>query len=375
MSEFSVKWVGGAASAVSIALVQFGWAASALAQAAIECDTGVAASELALFDAHDHLDTSTLEDGYEDLAALAAGGVEAGVLVLGPPNSNDFSFALALQAESPVAVRVFSRPPTFTAAGGVKTYTQDSVDTVEDELDAGARGIGEMKLRHSGPPVLAVEIAANQAFAMEIYALAEERGVPITIHFETRDKSAPTVDVASRLDELSDALDSYPAATFIWAHAGDTGPLTVRAMIEGHDNLYVDLSTRNPYFIRGWSASLQSLSSGSLGMGALKADWKDLFNDYPDRFLFGLDLANSTRWSQLGDVVGYYRGVLGELDPDAAEKIACQNAQVLFAEPASELPTPGPMGALFFALAAVVSVTALLRSRSGPPGCPDAAGR
>ena len=91
MSEFSVKWVGGAAFAVSIALVQFGWAASALAQAAIECDTGVAASELALFDAHDHLDTSTLEDGYEDLAALAAGGVEAGVLGV----SRDGCYALA----------------------------------------------------------------------------------------------------------------------------------------------------------------------------------------------------------------------------------------------------------------------------------------
>ena len=62
MSEFSVKWIGGAAFAVWVALVQFGWAASALAQAAIECDSGVPASELALFDAHDHLDTSTLED-------------------------------------------------------------------------------------------------------------------------------------------------------------------------------------------------------------------------------------------------------------------------------------------------------------------------
>lgn len=375
MSGFSVKWIGGAAFAVLVALLQLGWAASALAQAAIQCDTGVPASELALFDAHDHLDTSTLEAGYDDLAALATGGVEAGAILLGPPNFNHFTFALALQAESPVAVRVFSMPPTFTAAGGVKTYTQNSVDSVKDELDAGARGIGEMKLRHSGPPVLAAEIAANQVFAMEIYALAEERGVPVTIHFETRDKSAPTVDVASRLEELSDALDTYPDANFIWAHAGDTGPLTVRAMIEGHDNLYVDLSTRNPYFIRGWSASLQSLSTGSTGMGALKTDWKDLFNDHPDRFLFGLDLANSTRWSQLGDVVGYYRGVLGQLDPDAAEKIACQNAQMLFAGPASELPTPGPMGALFFALAAVVSATVLLRSRSGPPGRPDAAGR
>jgi hypothetical protein len=206
--------------------------------------------------------TSTIEAGYDDLEALAEGGVEAGALVLGPSDPADLPFALGLQYTSAAAVRVFSMPDTVTVSGGVKTYTATSVAAVVDELNAGAAGIVEMKLHHSGPPHLAANIAANQATAMEIYALAAERFVPVTIHFETRDKSAPTVDIASRLAELSDALDTYPGANFIWAHAGDTGPATVRALIEGHDNLYVDLSTRNPYFIRGWPASLHRSPRG-----------------------------------------------------------------------------------------------------------------
>ena len=362
MNEFSGKWSRRAGFAALVALLHFGLADSALAQAAIQCDTGVPASALALFDAHDHLDTSTIEAGYDDLEALAEGGVEAGALVLGPAEPVDLPFALGLQSTSAAAVRVFSMPATVTI-GGEKTYTAASVSRIVDELDAGAVGIGEMKLRHSGPPHLAANIAANQEFAMEIYALAEERFVPVTIHFETRDKSAPTVDIASRLAELSDALDTYPGANFIWAHAGDSGPATVRAMVESHPNLFVDLSTRNPYFVRGWPASQQSLSEGPLGTGALKTDWKDLFGDYPDRFLFGLDLANATRWSQLADVVGYYRGVLGELDPDVAEKIACKNAQVLLAASTSAVPALGPRGALLLVLAAIAIGAALLRMR------------
>ncbi|MEE3327354.1 MAG: amidohydrolase family protein [Myxococcota bacterium] len=362
MSDFSMKGLGGAF--VWIALLQWGGSGLALAQAAIECDTGVAASDMLLFDAHNHLDTSTLAEGYDDVATLVSGGVEAGVLVLGPPDSDSFDFALDLQAESPVAVRLFSMPATATVGGGVKTYTQDSVDAVEAELEAGARGVGEMKLRHSGPPVLAAEIAANQVFAMEIYALAETRGVPVTIHFETREKSAPMVDVPSRIAELTDALATYSTVTFIWAHAGDTGPLTVRSLIEAHDNLYVDLSTRNPYFIRGWPASLQSLSAGPTGTGLLKADWQDLFSDYPNRFLFGLDLSNSTRWSQLDDVVGYYRGVLEQLDPDVAEKMACKNAQMLFSATDSEVPALGPLGGLLLILLAGASALVVLRSRT-----------
>ena len=362
MGEFSQRWARWAVGAALIVLAPLAWTDSAFAQLPIACDTGVPASELALFDAHDHLDTSGFEEGYDDLSILSDAGVDAGVLILGPPTSSDFLFALGLQSTGAVPVRVFSMPATVTVAG-VKTYTQDSVDRVEDELDLGARGIGEMKLRHSGPPALNADIAANQTYAMEIYALAEERGVPVTIHFETRDKSAPSVDIASRLEELRDALDSYPGVQFIWAHAGDTGPTTVRAMIEAHDNLYVDLSTRNPYFVRGWSFSLQSLSTGTLGTGPLKTAWKDLFNDYPDRFLFGLDLANSTRWDQLDDVVAYFRGVLGELGPEAAEKIACKNAQVLFAEPPSPLPAFAPMGWALLALAALVSGAVFLRAR------------
>ena len=123
---------------------------------------------------------------------------------------------------------------------------------------------------------------------------------------------------------------------------GDTGPDTVRSLIEEFPNLYADISTGNPYFVRGWPAGLQSLGDGPSGFGNLKIAWKLLFDDHPDRFLFGLDLASTARWDQLSDVMVFYRSALGELSQSSAEKIGCANARVLFA--AAEVPGPGVPG-------------------------------
>lgn len=112
----------------------------------------------------------------------------------------------------------------------------------------------------------------------------------------------------------------------------------MRTLIEDFDNLYADLSSRNPRYTRGWPVDLQSLSEGAAGTGNLKSDWRNLFEDHPDRFFFGLDLSNSERWAQLPLVVSYYRGVLGELSQSTAEKVACQNARALLAA----APVPGP---------------------------------
>ena len=321
-----------------ICLAALGAWESAGAVNAIECDTGVPASAIRLFDGHDHLRITTTAEGEAALATLAAQGVSLGMLGLGTPDSSELVVALELQATSPTPFFAFVMPPPVTGGGGEKTFDATTLAFVQLQLDAGTRGIGEVSLRHSGPPLLAANIPANQATAMLLYAEAATRSLPVVIHFETRDKSAPSVDIPARLDELEAALNGNPNTQFILAHLGDTDFGTIRTLIENHDNLYADLSSRNPHFVRGWPMPLQSLSDGPTGTGNLKTGWKDLFEDHPERFLFGLDLANPDRWSQLPQVVSYYRGVLGELSQSTAEKIACKNARSLL----GPVALPGP---------------------------------
>jgi len=316
------------------------------------CDSGVPAASIALFDGHDHLRVATTAEGQSELAALAAEGVSAGMLALGTLEVAELAVAMSLQASPTDVVFAYVNPPHVTGAGGAKTFDASTLAFVQAQLDAGASGIGEMILRHSGPPALAADIPANHPVAMALYAEAGARGVPVSLHFETRDKAAPTVDIPARVQELRSALSANPGTAFIWSHAGDTGPLLVRALVEDFPNLSVDLSTRNPIFVRGWPLEHQSLGTGVAGTGPLDPEWKQLFEDHPDRFLFGLDLANAERRDQLVEVVAFYRSVLAELSASAAEGIACSNARALLVPPGVPAPDLRGPGALILVVLA-----------------------
>ena len=326
-----------------------------------------------LFDGHDHLRVASTAEGEAALATLAAQGVSLGMLGLGTPESSELSVALQLQNTSATPFFAFVMPPFVPGSGGENSFDATTLAFVQLQLDAGALGIGEISLRHSGPAPLAANIPADEATAMALYTAASTRALPVVIHFETRDKSAPSVDITSRIDELRTALTAHPTTQFIWAHLGDTGPGTVRTLIEDFENLYADLSSRNPHFVRGWPLGLQSLNDGATGTGNLKTAWKDLFEDHPDRFLFGLDLANADRWAQLPQVVSYYRGVLGELSQSTAEKIACHNARSLLRPTA--LPGPSAPWAAILALLMLLGGAFLLNlaPRNARPMPPEAA--
>lgn len=343
--------VGFVAGLLSAGVLWTPGAARALEE--FDCDTAVPASTMQLFDGHDHLRVANLAEAQADLATLAAQGVSLGMLALGTLDPAELAIALALQSSGTDVVFAYVNPLHVAGPGGEKTFDATTLAFVQAQLDAGARGIGETILRHSGPAALAANIPANQAVAMDLYAEAAARGVPVSIHFETRDKSAPDTDIASRVLELRSALSTNPETIFIWAHLGDTGPTLVRTLIEDYTNLYADLSSRNPYFVRGWPVEHQSLSGEPMGTGSLDPDWKQLFEDHPDRFLIGLDLASEDRWSQLVEVVSYYRGVLGELSQEAAEKIACKNARALLVATA----VPGPGGSWVVVLGVLMLVT------------------
>jgi len=315
-----------------------------------------------LFDGHNHLRAASLAEAQADLATLATQGVSLGMLALGTLEPAELAIALTLQSSTTDVVFAFVNPPHVAGPGGEKTFDATTLAFVQAQLDAGARGIGETILRHSGPPALAANIPANHPIAMDLYAEAGARGVPVAFHFETRDKSAPNTDIASRVLELRAALSGNPETIFIWSHLGDTGPTLVRALIEDYANLYADISTRNPHFARGWPVEHQSLSGEPMGTGSLDPDWKLLFEDHPDRFLFGLDLASEDRWSQLPEVVSYYRGVLGELSQDTAEKIACGNARTLLL--ATSVPGPGGSWIVVVGVLMIVTGAGIISRRS-----------
>jgi len=189
-----------------------------------------------------------------------------------------------------------------------------------DDLLAGGygRGLGEMILRHSpfrlagGYSAGATHVPADHPSLLPAYALAGKYGVPVVVHQE-----------AAFADELERALRSAPDTQFVWAHVGHGPAGTARSLLARYPNLHADLSARTPWL--GPGTVLTRLD------GTLQPEWAALLSEFPDRFTIGLDMfaPQHYRPDHVRNTVQYYRGLLGQLDPTAAEAIAYRNAERL----------------------------------------------
>ena len=270
-----------------------------------EVTDDTAPSELPLFDAHIHLLGSQQDD---ELVDYATRGDLSGMAVLGPKS------AFSLQQSDPDHIVAF-------------VFVEDAADPgvvaeVESALERGARGVGELSIRHF-PSELnpdGVELDATGETLLAIYDLAARYDVPLNIHFDYS---------SEHIEELGAALAHDRDVRFIWAHSGDAQPEEVRAVLDAHPNLWADLSCRNPYYTRS-DIPVDEQSISGEDEDSLDEAWSSLLTDHSDRFLFGTDIGPSGRADQLEETVAFFRTMLLQLEPDDALAIGHDNAVRLF---------------------------------------------
>ncbi|MGD8615270.1 MAG: amidohydrolase family protein [Gammaproteobacteria bacterium] len=155
------------------------------------------------------------------------------------------------------------------------------------------RGIGEFHL--SGDD-------AYRPVVRDVLALAAERGLAVQAHTDPAGIRA--------------LLDQAPEVPLIWAHGGFDAPETLlRDLLSKHPNLYIELSFRE----------------GLTEQGKLTPVWRELFTDFPQRFLVGMDTYSPRRWVELPELAAEARAWLSQLPDDVARDIAYGNAARLFA--------------------------------------------
>ncbi len=269
-------------------------------------DDDAAPGPVQLFDAHIHYKTS---DSVTAFLAMAEGAGLLGISVLGPANS------WPLYEAHPDYVVPFLFP-TAPLSG--------LVTEVSEGLAAGARGIGELSIRHfpAGGATGGVDEPADRQEFLDVYDLAANAGVPINIHFDYEE---------GNMDSFEAALAYNRNTTIIWAHAGDGPPSAVGALLDAHPNLRADLSCRNPFYLPRHTFTEQQQSIAELDRVTLREDWKEVLEQHSDRFLFGTDIGPGDRDSQIGEVVPWYQQMLGQLAAEHAEAIANGNARSLLA--------------------------------------------
>ena len=272
----------------------------------LACGT-VVGDPFRFFDTHAHQMPASFPANWLD--SLVADHDPHGIVLMG------IGDVLSPQADDPNRVVAFSN---FHGIDDV------NLTRVQSQLDNGMRGIGEISIRHfaSGPsPAEPVESDFDDPKFLQVYDLAREHDVPVNFHFDYH---------PDHIGEIVRTLPDYPDVTFIWAHAGDTQPGVLGPLMTQLDNLYIDISSRNPlssFEGRLVSKALQRLDDAD---GTIKATWKTLFETFPDRVLYGSDIGPPGRLEQYGQIQAYYRGILDQLDPQVAERITYRNARMLF---------------------------------------------
>lgn len=190
--------------------------------------------------------------------------------------------------------------------------------------------MGEFEARHyvSSTNNRDVHLPLTSDSFRVIFQLSQEAGIPFLIHHEAEDGLLP---------ELEAMLQEFPGAKVVWCHVGrNRNPVTwsqfktpdgVRRLLAKYPNLYFDIVQSPPgskYGPTGYiDAIMYDLTGGKV---SLDSRWRQLFIDYPDRFVLGSDV-NAGRWDNYDTVFQTFRGIVFPALPrDVVEKIAFKNA-------------------------------------------------
>jgi hypothetical protein len=263
-----------------------------LAAALLAPAAGAAAADrsLPLVDVHIHYS----HDTWSVLPPPAAVKVlrEAGLRKAFVSSSSDDGTQMLHRAAPDLVVPVL-RP--YRTRGEIATWVRDPsiVAHVEARLKANTyAGIGEFHVFGAD---------ADLPVMRRMVELAKERKIFLHAHAD-----ADAVERIFRQD---------PGARVLWAHAGFAQADTVRRMLAKHRMLWADLAFRNDY----------------APSGQLDEAWKQLFLDYPDRFMVGTDTPSPERWYYVAEHAKFSRRWLAELPAGVAENIAFRNAERLAA--------------------------------------------
>ena len=108
-------------------------------------------------------------------------------------------------------------------------------------------------------------------------------------------------------------METWPDGRVLWAHSGFEDPEDVADALRNYPKLWADLAFRS------------DMSNG----GRVAEDWRQVFLEFPDRFMVGTDTFAPERWYYVGRHAEFSRTWLSDLPEETARKIAYENAETM----------------------------------------------
>ena len=198
----------------------------------------------------------------------------------------------------------------------------------EDKLATGKFfGIGEFIVRHwaYSPGYHSEQDNPIHSELMRRFSvLAARYDVPLVIHME---------GYPARVDDFSRLLTENPGTRYVWAHnCGRSKAAVIRGLLSRFQNLYCDLggmTAEATGYGTGWPRK-EEFTALIEQSGVLFPEMKSLYEEFPDRFMVGMDVAHAPAMRIYDGRVRRSRELLEQLSPDARAKMAEQNAIRVF---------------------------------------------
>lgn len=191
---------------------------------------------------------------------------------------------------------------------------------IERQLKDGALVVGEIHVNTASSavnPFVRHKVRADAPTLRAMLELAARYKRPLAVHAQFDPDT---------VEQLAALAASNREARLILAHCGSTATAEeVRAFFEKHANVSCDLSFRSPPLTAGRISDRTVFEAGR----GIRGGWKQLIEDYPDRFMVGTDAAEN--WASWEETLRQIRlGLLAYLSPATAERLAYGNARALF---------------------------------------------
>lgn len=184
-------------------------------------------------------------------------------------------------------------------------------------------GIGEFIVRHwaYSPGRHAEQDNPIYSELMRRFSvLAAKYDVPLVIHME----GYPTL-----VDDFSRLMKENPGTRYVWAHnCGRSKAEVIRSLLSRFQNLFCDLGGMTNVttgYGSGWPRK-EEFTALIERSGVLFPEMKSLYEEFPDRFMVGMDVAHAPAMRFYEGRVRRFRELLEQLSPEAKAKIGEQNA-------------------------------------------------
>ncbi len=257
--------------------------------------TPVQASEMPIFDAHIHYSHDAVE--YLPPEQIAKMLKKAGVKKALVSSSDDRGTQLLLKHAPNIVVPAL-RPYRKRGETGSWMHDPTIIEYVE--------GLLKRHTYHAIGEFHAFDTDIETPVLQRIIALAKKYDLLLHAHSD-----------AEAVDRI---FKANPEARVLWAHSGFVRPERVREMLRKHKNLWADLAFR----------------SDQSSDGKVIPQWREAFEEFPDRFMLGTDTFAPERWHYVEDHASSARTWLSDLPKDLAEKIGFRNAEAMLRLQATE---------------------------------------